>query len=119
MGYGCSNNLISSGINRSKAQCAIIPSYSPFFCLILGGKSSGDEKLDTIVEFDLQTNKWKNSLFRLSEPKSGFGCAVNNNRLYVCGGSNNNKSLKTFEEYRVSGLGLSKIDLSPMNHSRD
>ena len=87
--------------------------------MIFGGKSNGDEKLDSFIEFDIQSNKWKNSLLKLSEPKSGFGCAVSNNRLYIAGGSNNMKSLKSFEEYRISGLGLCKVDLAPMNHSRD
>ena len=90
-------NIIQCGINRSKAQCAVLPSYSLFCCLIFGGKSNGDEKLDSFVEFDIQSNKWKSSLFKLSEPKSGFGCAVSNNRLYIAGGSNNMKSLKSFE----------------------
>lgn len=36
-------------VERSKAQCAIIPSYSPHKCLIFGGKSPTDQKLDTFT----------------------------------------------------------------------
>lgn len=107
------------GLNRSKANCAVLPSYSPFICLIFGGKSSSDDKLDSFVEFDLQTHKCRISKLKLSEPKSGFGCAVKDGRLFIIGGSNNQKSLKSFEEYRTSGMGLCKTDLPSMSQCRD
>lgn len=93
---GLSTSVVKSGVNRSKAQCAILPSYSPFVCLIMGGKSNFDEKLDSFIEYDLQFHQCRSSVFRLSEPKSGFGCAVRDSRLYIAGGSNNTKSLRSF-----------------------
>lgn len=68
--------LPNVNVERSKAQCAIIPSYSPHKCLIFGGKSTIDQKLDTFTEYDFQSMKWTTSLFKLSEAKSGFGSAI-------------------------------------------
>ena len=55
----------------------------------------------------------------MSEAKSGFGAVTKESKIYVCGGSNESKSLKTFEEYRLTGLGLACRELAPMNFSRD
>jgi hypothetical protein len=45
---------------------------------------------------------------------------VKENKMYIVGGSNNQKSLKLFEEYQIfSNNQLIKQNLSSMFHSRD
>lgn len=53
----CSKIISQVNIERSKAQCAIIPSLSEHKCLIFGGKSSSDQKMDTFLEYNILTNK--------------------------------------------------------------
>ena len=83
-------------IHRSKFQTAYLSNYSLTKCLIFGGKSIQDEKLDSFLEYDFVSDHIAQCSFQLSEPKSGFGSTIKDGKIYIAGGSNSKKSLKTF-----------------------
>lgn len=86
--------------------------------MILGGKDSNGNLLDSILEYTFKTNKISKSSFILNEPKCNFGAVVRDNKLYLIGGCNE-QSLSTFEEYKIGSTGFIWKKLPNMTHSRN
>ena len=79
---------------RNKFGLVLLP-YKKI--LIFGGKTSTNVKLKNSEELDLRTNIWKQGKVELYEAKSGFGYALNLNKLYIAGGNNGNSPVNSFD----------------------
>lgn len=86
--------------------------------MILGGKDQNGERSNLIYEFDIENNELKKSHLELNVASSGFGAVINQNRLYVFGGSSSS-ALKCLYEYRLGKNGFEVKKLSSMINSRD
>jgi hypothetical protein len=114
------SNLFPATIPLSRGQCVLLPSFGDSVCLIFGGRNHSEERVDSFIEYDFRSNKATPLPHKLSEPKSGFGAAVREGKLYIAGGSNSLKALKAFEEYNLSThKNLFKQSLPNMHQARD
>lgn len=64
--------LMTGQISKSKFQCVVLGER----CLLMGGKSSNDEKLKNILEYEIKNDRVSHCSWELSEGKSGFGAVV-------------------------------------------
>ena len=60
------------------------------------GGNDRAECLDSVETYDPDTNVWSN-LPCMNYPRGRFECAVLNDRLYACGGSDGRRELDTVE----------------------
>lgn len=71
--------------------------------------------------YDVDNNEWSN-LPRMSCPRGRFECAILNDKLYACGGSDGRRELDTVECYDgqrwvpVTKMPQSKVSRSNVNH---
>ena len=61
-----------------------------------------DGILDSIEEYDPQTNTWSPKSGKLQNPRLGFGIASASNKVYIIGGSSGNGCSAVLEEYDPS-----------------
>ena len=80
---------------------------------VFGGKDG--TIFPSVSKFDSSTGKWSEST-PLSEKRTHFDCAVVEDKIYLCGGYDGNKSLNTLEVFDSKTETFQT--LSPMKHAR-
>ena len=105
------------------AQTSTEPSLFPhrnnfsapqLYCL--GGQNENDAVSFSVSRLNTTSNQWK-SVTEMSTPKYFFGAATIGKKIYVCGGSNENKRLELLEVFDCEKNTWT--ELSPMQKARD
>lgn len=90
--------------------------YKDKKALAMGGKASHGILSDTVALINFETGTIDKLDFKLKQPKCGFGGAFVLGKIFICGGTNANNVLDTFEYFDVKKKRWK--DLPKMNKKR-